>query len=134
MFMPSVRTFGGKKDMKSRAVLAFAENGLNLAVTSVMNLVNILGAVYAFPSVTTFCFSGAGGEGHSVVPNCTISRKGVCNCAPLQELSELLRSAGFLICPWSSCLFGGAHKIRAQGTHRYFQADQATVSRALLYR
>ncbi len=61
--MPSVRTFGGKKDMKSRAVLAFAENGLNLAVTSVMNLVNILGAAYAFPSVTTFCFSGAGGGG-----------------------------------------------------------------------
>ena len=60
MIMPSVRTFGGKNDMKSRAVLAFAENGLNLAVTLVMNLVNILAGCVGFRLNTFFTLWGGG--------------------------------------------------------------------------
>ncbi len=44
MLMPFARAFGGIKVRNSRAGLAQAEKGLNLAVTSVMNLVIILKA------------------------------------------------------------------------------------------
>ncbi len=40
--IPLARALGGRKDRKSRAVRALAEKGLNLVVTSVMNLVIIL--------------------------------------------------------------------------------------------
>ena len=48
--------------MKSRAVLAFAENGLNLAVTLVMNLVNILAGCVGFRLNTFFSLWGGGAE------------------------------------------------------------------------
>lgn len=40
--VPFARTFGGRKVRNRRAGLAHVEKGLNLAVTSVMNLVIIL--------------------------------------------------------------------------------------------
>lgn len=40
--VPFARTFGGRKVKNRRAGLAHVEKGLNLAVTSVMNLVIIL--------------------------------------------------------------------------------------------
>lgn len=45
MAMPLDRAFGGRNVKKRRAGLAQVEKGLNLAVTSVMNLVIILTAV-----------------------------------------------------------------------------------------
>lgn len=44
IFMPVVRALGGRCVRKRRAGLAQAENGLNLAVTSLMNFVIILPA------------------------------------------------------------------------------------------
>lgn len=44
MAMPLDRAFGGRNVKKRRAGLAQVEKGLNLAVTSVMNLVIILTA------------------------------------------------------------------------------------------
>jgi hypothetical protein len=43
--VPLARTFGGRKVKNRRAGLAHVEKGLNLAVTSVMNLVIILPVV-----------------------------------------------------------------------------------------
>jgi hypothetical protein len=42
-FMPSLRAFGGRKERKRRADRAPREKGLNLTVTSVMNLVIMMG-------------------------------------------------------------------------------------------
>lgn len=46
MAMPDWRALGGMKERKSRADRAVGEKGLNLVVTSVMNLVIILGDLW----------------------------------------------------------------------------------------
>jgi len=49
MLVPFARAFGGRNVRKRRAGLAQAENGLNFAVISVMNLVIMMGEEFCLP-------------------------------------------------------------------------------------